>query len=233
MIDWHSHILPEIDDGSRDIKESVALLEMLVSQGVDTVIATPHFYADNESVDCFLEKRNKSFENLKTHLADGMPDILLGAEVRYYQGISRLSQIKDLSIENNKLLLLEMPFSRWTEYTVRELIELSGNRKVTVMLAHIDRYLKFQSQDVWNRLYGSGLLMQVNASYFADFSTRRKALSLIKNGAEVFIGSDCHNTSTRAPRIGKAYEVISKKFGNSFVEQINKYGKTVLIKNNY
>ena len=45
MIDWHSHILPEMDDGSRDTDESIAMLEALKHQGVDTVIATPHFHA--------------------------------------------------------------------------------------------------------------------------------------------------------------------------------------------
>ncbi len=232
MIDWHSHILSGIDDGSHNLAESESLLEMLVSQGVDTVIATPHFYADNESVDSFLERRNKSFENLKNHLKLYAPNVLLGAEVRYYNGISKLSQLTDLSIENNRLLLLEMPFGRWTEYTVREMVELACNRKITVMLAHIDRYLKLQSSDVWQRLYESGILMQVNASFFADFLTRKKALSLLKSGTNIFIGSDCHNTAARAPRIGKAYEVISKKFGNSFIEQINEYGHSILINNN-
>ena len=62
MIDWHSHILPGIDDGSRDVSESLALIEKLSEQGVDTVVATPHFYADDNSVDAFLEKRNKAYE---------------------------------------------------------------------------------------------------------------------------------------------------------------------------
>ena len=55
MIDWHSHVLPALDDGSRSVDESLALLRMLSEQGVDTVIATPHFYADRESLSSFLE----------------------------------------------------------------------------------------------------------------------------------------------------------------------------------
>ena len=53
MIDWHSHILPGIDDGSGSIEESLALLKMQREQGADTVIATPHFFADDETVDEF------------------------------------------------------------------------------------------------------------------------------------------------------------------------------------
>ena len=58
--DWHSHILPNVDDGSRDVAESLKLLEMLAEQGVGKVIATPHFIADNESVSAFIKRRNDS-----------------------------------------------------------------------------------------------------------------------------------------------------------------------------
>ena len=59
MIDWHSHILPELDDGSRSVAESIYLINMQKAQGVGTVIATPHFYADDESVESFLERRER------------------------------------------------------------------------------------------------------------------------------------------------------------------------------
>ena len=50
MIDWHSHVLPQMDDGSKSAEESLAMLKMQSEQGVDTVIATPHFYANDESL---------------------------------------------------------------------------------------------------------------------------------------------------------------------------------------
>ena len=65
MIDWHSHILPAVDDGSRNAEESIKLLELLAEQGVKTVVATPHFIADNESVEDFLRRRSSSFNELK------------------------------------------------------------------------------------------------------------------------------------------------------------------------
>ena len=64
MIDWHSHILPGIDDGSGSIEESLALLKMQREQGADTVIATPHFFADDETVDEFLARRQESLDSL-------------------------------------------------------------------------------------------------------------------------------------------------------------------------
>ena len=55
MIDWHSHILPKLDDGSEDLKQSLDMLAMLAEQGVQRVVATPHFRANKESVDAFLQ----------------------------------------------------------------------------------------------------------------------------------------------------------------------------------
>ena len=69
MIDWHSHVLPALDDGSHSIAQSLEMLTMLKEQGVDTVIATPHFYANDESVEKFLERRERSARALKRTLS--------------------------------------------------------------------------------------------------------------------------------------------------------------------
>ena len=118
MIDWHSHILPGVDDGSRDPDESLELLKMLKAQEIGTVIATPHIHANIESPDQFCERRKAAYEELSGAIPEGMPKIRLGAEVRYYPGIEKMSDLKKLRIEGTKLLLLEMPMSKWTEYTV-------------------------------------------------------------------------------------------------------------------
>lgn len=229
MIDWHTHILPAVDDGSKDISESVALLKMLADQEVDTVVATPHFHANENSVEAFLERRNAAVETLLSKLPSEAPKILLGAEVKYYAGISRLAELKKLTISDSSVLLIEMPFSKWTEYIVRELIELSGSGNLILALAHIERYLKFQDDNTWRRLYESGIQMQVNASFFTDFITRRKALSMLRDNAIHLIGSDCHNINSRPPNIGNAYKIIEKKFSKDFVYKINEYGKSLLI----
>lgn len=228
MIDWHNHVLPAMDDGSRDVAESIAMLGMHAAQGVDTVIATPHFYANDESVDSFLERRRKSYETLKRQLPSDAPAILLGAEVKYYQGISRLADLKKLRIEGSQLLLLEMPMNTWTESMIRELIELSGKGGLRIILAHIERYLHLQGRDVWDRLGESGILMQTNASFFTALSTKRKAMTLLREGNIHFLGSDCHNLTSRPPRIGKAFEAIQKKLGVEYIQLMNEYGHSVL-----
>jgi len=228
LIDWHSHILPGIDDGSRNTSESEELINALALQGVSTIIATPHFYANDETVEAFLERRNKAFEILKGELSEEAPEILLGAEVRYYRGISRLENLKALRIEGTKLLLLEMPMSSWSEYMIRELIELSSKSSIKIILAHVERYLHLQKQAVWERLFENGILMQVNASFFITLASRRKAIALLNEGSIHIVGSDCHNMKSRPPMIDKAFEIIKRKLGGDYIKQINEYGYSLL-----
>ncbi len=228
MIDWHSHILPAMDDGSRDCEESIELIHMLSTQGIKTVVATPHFYANDESVEEFLKRRKEAFDTLKEQLPKDAPNILLGAEVRYYSGISRMDELKKLCIEGTDLLLLEMPMMKWTEYMVREIIELASTSKMTVILAHVERYISLQSRETMNRLYDSPIKMQVNVSFFLGMMTKRKALSMLENGDIEFIGSDCHNVTSRAPQIGKAFDVIRRKLGEEFLLQFDEYGYSIL-----
>ena len=224
MIDWHSHVLPRMDDGSRSVEESLKMLDEMRRQGVSVVVATPHFYANQDTIESFLNRRSSSFESLKPHLNDAHPRIVCGAEVRYYPGIARFKELSALAIEGTGLLLLEMPSERWTEYTVNELIELSSTSGLTIVLAHIERYMPMQSIKVFERLRENGILMQVNASFFKRFSSRRKALSWLDSGLIQFLGSDTHNMTDRAPNLGAAFLTIETKFGNDYVVQMNEYG---------
>ena len=224
MIDWHSHILPGIDDGSQSVEESVTMLRMLTEQGVNTVIATPHFLANNETVEDFLARRNEAYGKLKEHLFEGAPEIRLGAEVAYYSGISRLPELKELCIEGSKCLLLEMPMTKWTEYVIKEVEELARRGKINLVLAHVDRYMHLQSAKTWERLCESGCIMQVNASSLLSFMTRPKIIKMMRAQAVHCIGSDCHNTTTRAPKIGRAFEVVEKKLGSRFLDKISYFG---------
>ena len=229
MIDWHSHVLPQMDDGSKSVEESVALLKMLSEQGVDTVIATPHFYADDESLGSFLKRREDSYKRLLGELPEQDLKLLLGAEVGYYSGIGCLDGLERLCIEGTDLLLLEMPFARWTSYMVREIAELASRGTVTVVLAHIERYIKLQGMDFIDELSAYGVLMQVNASFFVRRATRRTALKLCSNGKIQLIGSDTHGVLHRPPQLESAYRVIEKKLGVKTINEINKLGASLLV----
>ena len=229
MIDFHSHILPGIDDGSRSVEESLALLDQLHAQGVSAVVATPHFYANEQSVDTFLQRRAAAYDRLSAERADAAPHIVLGAEVLYYNGISRLEGLDRLCIENTRILLLELPFTRWSSTVVHEVLEIANTMNVTVVLAHIERYQSYQRSGVFDEFYRNGIIMQVNASYFADRATRRKALRQLNAGQIHLLGSDCHGVRNRPPRINEATDVIRKKYGDGLLEELNSFASDLLL----
>jgi len=155
---------------------------------------------------------------------------MLGAEVYYYSGISRMEKLSQLRLQNSRILLLEMPMSKWSNYTVGEVIEIASSRDFIVLIAHIDRYMEFQSMNVLENLIGNGVLSQANASFFNGFVKKRKALKLLNEGFIHVIGSDCHNLKSRPPQIGSAFEAIEKKFGEDYLRSMNNFGKSLLRK---
>ncbi len=230
MIDFHSHILPGIDDGSKNAEMSLAMLRLLSEQRVCAVVATPHFYANRGTVDEFLERRERSFASLMSAVSDekGLPQIKCGAEVRYYNGISRMQGLDKLTVDGGELLLLEMPETPWSEYMIKELIYISGNGKTRVALAHIERCIGFQKKDAVRLLHENGLLMQVNSEFITGFFTKHKALSMLKSGRINLIGSDAHNLTSRAPHIGDAFDLIEKKLGADFLSRFDKSNNSLL-----
>lgn len=228
MIDFHSHILPGIDDGSKDVSESLLLLDCLREQGVTTVVATPHFYADEQSVDTFIRRRTDAYDRLSAQRTDAGPAIRLGAEVLYYNGISRLEGLDRLCIEHTRILLLEMPFTRWSSTVLREVLEIANNMDLTLVLAHIERYMRYQRRGVFDELQRQGVLMQVNASYFTDRVTRRTALRQLGAGQIHLLGSDCHGMHNRPPKLQEAAAVIRRKYGDGIIEELNGYAYDLL-----
>ena len=77
-IDFHSHVLPEMDDGSASVDMSIAMLQMQAEQGITHVIATPHFYPSRDDPERFLDRRNRAEEKLRREMAkhSDLPEIL-------------------------------------------------------------------------------------------------------------------------------------------------------------
>lgn len=233
MIDIHTHILPELDDGSESVDESIKMLDMLSNQGVDTVVATPHFYIDRTNPEEFLTKRAESFEKLKAKLDDfpKRPQIALGAEVQFYPEITSLENIELFCIGQTKYILIEMPFFPWNRYVYQVLSELSMSRLIVPVIAHIERYLGFMNEkETLFKLKEAGALIQINSSFLYNRSTKRQAINLIKKDEISFLGSDCHNTINRIPDLADGINVIQKKLGESGFKLIN-YREQKLKKN--
>ena len=120
IIDMHCHILPGVDDGAKDLETSLAMLEASRDQGVQCMVATPHFYATRDRVDAFLARREAAWEVLKSRMGSDFPEVMLGAEVAFFQGISRAERLDALRIEGTSSMLLEMPFRPWSQGDVDE-----------------------------------------------------------------------------------------------------------------
>ena len=221
MIDLHSHILPGMDDGSADVEESLWLLNALADQGVTLVSATPHFYATREYPEDFLRRRAECMEQLLPHLMAKHPALRLGAEVHYFEGMSQAKGLEQLRIEGTPLFLLEMPYGAWSDRMVEEVLELSRIEGMTVVLAHVERYLAHKPKQLWKRLADNGVLLQVNAESFSRWFTSRRVMQLMKKGQVHFLGSDCHNRTDRPPCLAQARACIARTLGEEMLWRLD------------
>ena len=226
MVDFHSHILPQMDDGSRSIQESLEMLRMSAEQGIQVMAATSHFYAEENTVERFLERRETAWKTLSERMEPGMPKVLPGAEVYYFEGMQRTESLSRLRIEGTNLLLLEMPFSPWSDRMVAEIMAVNRLPDTKVVLAHIDRYLRFQKAAVWDTLLENGVLMQVNASFFFNRFSKHKALRMAKKGQIHLLGSDCHNTTSRPPQLGEAMKFLESR---NLLKDIEDLGQNLIL----
>lgn len=231
VVDFHSHILPGIDDGSGSVEESVALLRLEAEQGIGRVIATPHFYPQHDTPEHFLEKRRESMSALSTAISqlDGMPQIVMGAEVYFFRGMSSSDQLRRLTIGGKNCILVEMPPAPWTEDMYRELEQIWVQQGLVPVIAHIDRYIRpFGTQKMLRRLAELPVLIQANAAFFQNKRTARMALQMLKMDQIHLLGSDCHNLMTRKPNLDAALQKICSKLGESAIQRINQYERKAL-----
>lgn len=221
MIDFHMHVLPGMDDGSPDVETSLRMLEISAGYGVDTVCATSHFYAEDNSLSQFLERRTEAYNRLAKAMEGrtDLPQIRLGAEVRYFGGVSTIEDLEYLCLEGTDLLLLEMPFVSWSDRMIRE-VGAIRQRGLQPVAAHIERYLDIQPRKTMERFYEQGPLIQCNAGFFLSRRAGRTALKMLRQGTIYFLGSDAHNLAGRKPNLGDAYALIEKKLGRAAIEQI-------------
>lgn len=230
MIDIHTHILPRTDDGSDSTEESLLMLEMLKKQGVDAVAATPHFYSDRIDLKSFTDMRNRAFEGLLEAVGkiQDRPKLTFGAEVLFYTELYALDGLEKLCFDGTNYILIEMPFERWSDYTYGALEKISTERGLIPIIAHVERYTDLQrDREMVDRLIGAGAKIQINAGFVNAYTTRGRALRLLKRGAVSFMGSDCHNMKSRKPNIGTAYGTILKRLGREGVDRIE-YEESVL-----
>lgn len=230
IIDFHSHILPKMDDGSKSTEMSLKMLEQMRLSGVDTVVATPHFYGYRESASDFLRRRSGSWRRLSESLSADCPQIFLGAEVAFFSGLTALGDELDrLCIGDSRILLLEMPFAQWSGIELDAVSTLCLDRKYKIILAHFERFLPLQrNMQFAESILELPVLIQVNAEKLTSFFERKEALKLFEAKKAHLLGSDCHNLDRRPPNIGQARRVLAKKLGQGVLDEIDRCGNRLL-----
>ncbi|MGN1415964.1 MAG: CpsB/CapC family capsule biosynthesis tyrosine phosphatase [Oscillospiraceae bacterium] len=233
-IDFHSHILPVMDDGAKNTEESLQLLEMLHSSRVDMAVLTSHFYRQKENIDSFIGRREMSFGTLKRAMGESgsYPGCLLGAEIYFYPSLSSDPDFGRLCMENTDYILLELPFERFQDNFYRNFSKFVNNCDHKIILAHIERYLSFGNtvDDIFRLCEYGDFVFQINCTSIAEagFMQKRKLSKIISSGVPIVLGTDAHNTSARPPMFDKAEKCIIKQFGQGVFDRICRNSELII-----
>lgn len=231
LTDFHSHILPNMDDGSKSVAESIDMLAMAAAQGIPRVVATPHFVAQQDKPLHFLERRAQAEQALRAEMAKhpNLPEVEVGAEVYYFRGISETEYLPMFTIGDSRCVLIEMPPAPWPETVYEELEAIWVKRNLIAVVAHIDRYIRpFHTCGIPERLEDLPVYVQANAEFFLERKTARMAMRMLKRDQIHILGSDCHNLDDRKPNLDGAVSLIRNKMGEEPLFKIRQYENTLL-----
>ena len=226
--DFHSHILPGMDDGAQDEEMSKEMLVRLKNQGVENVMLTPHFWCWEETVEEFLLRRDEAFLRLKAvYDKDIMPSIGIGAEVALRQGVSRMD-CKALSFCGD-YILLELPevYGEWIIDEV-ENIMLKGLRPV---FAHIERpFISYSKRQFEKLIDCRSFIYQTNVSALTSRGIRNHFIKYFLQGAKFILGSDAHNLKGRAPDFDNKSLEGRKLIASGFMDAVEQNSNYILSK---
>lgn len=226
LVEMHCHILPGIDDGSKDVETSLKMIERLREQGAEKIVLTPHYYSDDISLDDFLRKRDGAMNTLLRELPPGSPQLIAGAEVYISEYLFNNKSLDELKIANSDYILIEHPFSnKFSQKTYDNLMNLNCDYNARPILAHIERYKALIDEKyLLDEYIDMGCLAQVNISTFASASRhiKKKLFKFLDSGLIHLIGSDCHNLDSRPPEYADGAKEIIKKCSQQTLDRLIK-----------
>lgn len=222
--DIHTHILPGVDDGAKNLSEARKLVKMAWENGTRVVIFTPHYrgvYKKNSPV--YLRE---TFESFRDMIAEEFPEMkfYLGNEV-YYQveAPDRLADGKILSMCDSDYTLLEFS-SRSLRSQVISGVAETIRCGFTPIIAHAERYEVFRSdRTLANEVVSMGALIQLNADSVMGahgFKVKQYCHRLLKQQSVHFIASDAHDTEQRPPLLRDCFLRVAKKYGEDYAVRV-------------
>ncbi len=224
IVDIHTHILPEVDDGPETPEESLELLRMLNAQGVKRAITTPHWGR--------ITRKNpgeirEAFEKVKEALQKDASEIELHLGFEVFLDLETIQAIerepRGFSLAGGDYILVEFPFEffypNW-EILLKRIRETG----LTPVVAHPERYFPVMNEPfLLKRMKQEGALLQVNAESLLGHNgggAKKIAFSCIKDGLCDMVASDAHGVRFRPPYIEKAFKMIMENFGRATAERL-------------
>lgn len=221
--DIHSHLLPGVDDGSRNMEQTLEMVKIAYENGIRKIIVTPHY---NRRYNLVNADVFDVYDEVRTAIRQSALDMLLylGNEIYYDSEVPELleqGQINTLAGSNYVLV----EFSPVTVFqNIKEglyQILLSGYRPI---LAHCERYQSIvEHRDYVKELIEMGVYIQVNATSVTGGNGRtakKFVKQLMKSDDIHFIATDAHSDGTRAPKLDACVKWIGKKFGQDYVHTL-------------
>ena len=210
FVDIHSHLLPGIDDGAKDIEDSISLITKMSSYGIKNFITTPHVLGDvyPNTPQLILEKLALVRNTLKER---NLNDIKINAAAEYMldEQFSKIIETENILTLKDNFVLVEMSYfnAPYNVYDILFELQLKGYKPI---LAHPERY-KFYHNDFENfyKLKKAGCLFQLNLLSLTEQygkGVQKTAQKLIKENLYDFVGTDTHhhNHLNLLKKIGKS-----------------------------
>ena len=224
FIDMHCHILPGVDDGAKDIKETKEMLRIAYEEGIRCIIATPHHHPRRGRENPKILRRQAKLLREAAHEIDDHFRIYLGTEIFFGQDIvDKLEAGRVLTMNGRDYVLVEFTPTDTFTYIRQSLqqLQLGGYE---VILAHVERYnCTVKEAELADQLCEMGIRLQVNADSIIGESGRevKKFVKYLMDSDLLFcVGTDAHSSRHRAPRMKKAAGYVKKKYGEEYMRRI-------------
>lgn len=233
VIDIHSHILPGIDDGSKNMEETEKMLSIAVKEGIHGIVATPHYEAGLNKA--WREKFMKAYSNVISYINENDIPLQLyaGNEIYYSESIIEELQKGNIhTINGTRYILVEFPMYADYMYIERALRNLQ-NAGFWPIIAHVERYESLRSVKRVKSLADMNVCIQVNASSITSknkLSTRWFCLGLMRKKLVHLLATDAHSSRHRKPEIQQCFEHLDKKLGKSYRRLISEINPEKIIK---
>ncbi|MEW4225651.1 tyrosine-protein phosphatase [Rossellomorea marisflavi] len=223
MIDIHSHILPGVDDGAKSYTDSLVLAQKAVSEGIHTILATPHHR--NGKYENVREDILKRVEELNKMLSEERISlkVLPGQETRIYGEMVEDYRKGDLLTLNqvSHYLFVEFPSSSVPGYAERLFYDLQ-NEGLTPVIVHPERNAELmETPDKLYTLVKNGAVTQVTAASLTGYfgkNIQKFSNQMIESNLTHFIASDAHNLKNRTFKMAEAMDTIEKQYGIDMID---------------